>query len=153
MCGLSRIRSCEVAPAPSPLAVRALAALRALRLQPAPKEIDLYAAVTRAVQAAAPLVQREVTLWNMGDMSRKVGRIDYVISDQHLIYSVAHLVGIEVKAGVMDHGAVLEQLTRYSHALFELILVTEQGCRDLPAEINGMRVYQVVLSHLWGIAV
>jgi hypothetical protein len=58
------------------------------------------------------------------------------------------------KVGEVSAPAVIEQITRYaaSPSIQELLLVTEQGCRDLPRALNGKPVYQVALRYAWGVS-
>jgi hypothetical protein len=64
-------------------------------------------------------------------------------------------IGIEVKKGKPNTGAVQKQLKRYAATgkLNALILVTERGLRAHVAEHNGVPIRYVSLAFNWGLTV
>ena len=111
-------------------------ALQTLRTPFALYETQLHEQVAACLrQAGLPCLHEAVIA--------KGCRIDFLVDT----------VGVEVKKGKPDPGALAAQLRRYaaSERISALVVVSQRRGR-LPATILGKPVRQVALHQLWGVA-
>ena len=117
---------------------RVSAALSRLRVQCPGHEFEIHSKVADALSRDGIQFRREVPL---GDRCR----IDFLTQGG---------IGIEVKRGKPNSGAVRRQLERYAarDSVAGIIIVVDRNIFDVPSELNGKPIEYISLSHLWGIA-
>ena len=115
---------------------RITSALAAVRMPAQPEEMDIHAAVARALSDAGIEFEHEYRLGPRRRIDFRAGR-----------------VGIEVKKGRPASAELAKQLRRYleSDAL-DAAVVVAQRVTALPDAINGKPVVLISLNRLWGVA-
>ncbi|MBB6689933.1 hypothetical protein H7B90_00815 [Cohnella xylanilytica] len=112
-------------------------AIRSIRIQPVNYEVEIHAAIRKALLAHEIGFDYEVRL-------APRNRIDFLTHER---------VGIEVKKGKPNELSVLRQLNRYAaFPEVEAIILVIQRYQDVPSEVNGKPCMSIGLNKLWGIA-
>lgn len=111
-------------------------ALAAIRMPAQPEEYDIHTEVARVLDAASLEYAHE---YRLGPRCR----IDFAVGR----------VGIEVKKGKPEKGALMKQLARYlEYDALDAAVVVVQRAVALPERIHGKPVHVVSLNRLWGVA-